>query len=331
MRALLPVACLFAVMLGCAMQSTVPPEWVRVGEGDYAYAWDAQWGTLPEGMAIGSTHGGMAVDATGRVWATTDAVNSVLQLNPEGTLGGHWGGALAGGLHGICVQTVDVDEALWMVHTAQHRIVKYTPQGEELWSVGWPEESGKYDADNQFKPTGIAVAPDGRFWVADGYGRGWIHSYAADGTWLRCFGGPGEEPGKFRTPHGIAWDDRGDEPRLLIADRENHRVQVFTPDGEYLSHIDGFRRPCGVAVSPELLAVPDLAGRVTLVDRDDRIVAHLGDNPDPAKRATNRVPVEDWRVGEFLSPHGAAWDADGALYVQDWSVHGRLTRLVPLR
>ena len=328
---LLPGACLLAVVFGCALHPAAHDGWVRVGEGAHVYAWDPQWGTLPEGMQLGNTHGGMAVDAAGRVYATTDSPNAVLTFNPGGALGGHWGNDLAGGLHGCCIATVDGVEALWMVHTAQHRIVKTTLNGELLWSIGWPQESGKYDDEAQFKPTGIAVAPDGRFWVSDGYGRGWIHAYAADGTWLRCFGGPGEEPGKFRTPHGIAWDARGATPRLLIADRENHRVQVYTPEGEYVAHIDGFRRPCGIAIGPELLAVPDLAGRVTLVDRDDRIVAHLGDNPDPAKRAVNGVPPEQWRVGEFLAPHGATWDAAGALYVQDWNASGRLTRLAPLR
>ena len=330
---LLPLlaASVLAIALGCAMQSSVPSDWVRVIDGDYRYAWDPVWGTMPEGMALGNTHGGLATDALGRVFVNTDSPNAIVIFNPDGSLGGQWGNSLAGGLHGCALVEQDGGEYLYMVHTAQHRIVMYSLTGDELWSIGWPQESGKYTDGNRFNPTGIAVAPDGRFWVADGYGRGWVHAYDADGNWLSCFGGPGEEPGKFRTPHGISYDGRAETPRLMVADRENHRVQVFDLDGNYLSMIEGFRRPCGVAIGPEWIAVPDLAGRVTLVDDADRVVAHLGDQPNKELRAKNGVPRDRWQVGLFLAPHGATWDQDGALYVQDWNASGRVTRLVPVR
>jgi hypothetical protein len=74
--------------------------------------------------------------------------------------------------------------------------------------------------------------------------------------------------------------------------------------------------------------VADLAGRVTIFDKDWKVVAHLGDNPDPKKWAQNGVPKEDWRDGWFISPHSAAWDAKGDLYVMDWLRFGRVSKLV---
>jgi hypothetical protein len=91
--------------------------------------------------------------------------------------------------------------------------------------------------------------------------------------------------------------------------------------------IGGLRRPCGVEQSGEYLVVPDLAGRVTILDGKNEVVVHLGENPDPAKWARNDVPPEEWQDGCFLAPHAAAWDAQGNLYVMDWSQFGRVTRL----
>lgn len=301
---LVPCA-LLAAALGCAQQLSHAPATdyeMVIGEGAHRYGWDPQWGSLPEGMEVGATHGGLTVDAQGRVLVSTDSANAVLALQPDGSVDSAWGEALSGGLHGLTVAGGGDEQTLWMVHTAQHRIVHCTQAVEVLLSIAWPEASGKYESAKQFKPTGIAVAPDGRFWVADGYGRGWVHAYDADGNWLHCWGGPGSEDGQFKTPHGISYDGRGATPRLLVADRENHRLQAF-----------------------------DLDGRVTLVDRDDQVVVHLGEQHDPAMRSTNRVTPDQWQDGTFTSPHGATWGLDGALYVQDWSLYGRLIKLMPVQ
>ena len=87
------------------------------------------------------------------------------------------------------------------------------------------------------------------------------------------------------------------------------------------------RRPCKIQQHGEFLVVPDLAGRVTILDGDNQLVTQLGDNPDPSLRAVNGVPRESWVDGEFLAPHSAAWDAHGNLYVMDWNALGRITKL----
>ena len=132
------------------------------------------------------------------------------------------------------------------------------------------------------------------------------------------------------TPHGIFWDEQ--DQVLVVADRENHRVQFLTAKGELVRVLDGmFRRPCSVQRRGDDYVVADLAGRVTIVSTDGQRVFQIGDQPEPGRRAKNGVPREQWQDGVFLSPHGAGWDQDGNLYVQDWNFLGRVSRLVPVR
>jgi hypothetical protein len=201
-----------------------------------------------------------------------------------------------------------------------------------LTTIPYPKASGIYAKEAEFNPTAVAVAPNGELFVADGYGKSWVHQFDRDGNWVRAFGGPGSEPGKLNCPHGLWLDRRGKEPVLLVADRENHRLQRFDLQGRFLSVVAvELRRPCGMHEAGGELVIADLAGRVTLLDRDDRLLAHLGDNPDPKLRAQNGVPRERWRDGEFISPHSARVAQDGDLYVMDWLALGRVTRLRRVR
>ena len=100
------------------------------------------------------------------------------------------------------------------------------------------------------------------------------------------------------------------------------------PDAEFVEVIDhDLRRPCGLARHKDLYAVADLAGRVTLFDKDFKLVAQLCDQPDEGLRAQNGVPPEKFKEGEFISPHGVRFDAQGNLYVMDWVSTGRVTKL----
>ena len=180
---------------------------------------------------------------------------------------------------------------------------------EVLWRRGAPVASGLYGSEEEFRPTSIAVAPDGRIYVADGYGLHWVHRYDAEGRYLDSFGGPGSEPGQLSTPHGLLVDTRGDE---------RHFKGLVT---------GMLRRPCKIQQRGEYLVIPDLAGRVTILDGRNELVTHLGDNPDESLRAVNGVPREQWVDGLFLTPHSAVWDEQGNLYVMDWNALGRVNKL----
>lgn len=134
--------------------------------------------------------------------------------------------------------------------------------------------------------------------------------------------------GAFIEPHGVGIDARGAEPRVVVADRGNHRLQLFTLDGKYVDVVtEDLRRPSKVVTNGKDLMIVDLQGRVTIFDVAYKVVAQLGDNSVPELRGTFPVPPAKWKAGEFISPHGAAWDSHGNLYVEDWNQWGRVTKL----
>ena len=304
---------------------------VELGSGEHRYAWDESFGVLPDGAALGNTHGCVVVDARDRIYVNTDTEAAVLVFEPDGTLVDRWGAELAGGLHGMCIVERDGEERIYLAHIGRHEVFEASLTGEILRTLPWPEGSGLYESQSQYRPTSVAVAPNGDLFVADGYGLSVVHHYSAEGEYLATFGGGGDEPGRFRTPHGLILDARSDEPGLLIADRENGRLQLTDLAGTSRRIVEGMlRRPCHAQLAPDgsgHVVVADLAGRVTILDEEDQLLTHLGDNPDPAKRARNDVPAADCRPGEFVSPHCAAWDSAGNLYVADWLAFGRVTKL----
>jgi sugar lactone lactonase YvrE len=305
---------------------------VIVGEGAHRYRWVPDWGRLGDGKELGSTHGCVAVARDGTIFANTDTEHAVIAFAPDGRILGSWGKEFHGGTHGMCLVEEDGAEVLYLAHTRRHEVVKTTRDGKVLWTLGWPQASGIYENEGQFLPTAVAVAKDGRIFVADGYGKSWVHVFDQDRKYVTSFGGPGTAAGKMQTPHGLWLDARGKEPLLLVCDRENHRLQWFTLHGEHVRTMDkDLRRPCNVAPLPGGgLAVADLAGRVTILDAQDRAVAQLGDQPDEGLRATNGVERAKWQDGRFHAPHGIGAGADGCLYVLEWNTTGRLVKLVPL-
>ena len=314
-----------------AQSPSLPSDPIVLQAGELRWTWD-HFGLRPDGSAPGSTHGNLAVDRSGRIYFSTDTESAVNVFGRDGRQIAVWGAEFAGGLHGMTLVSEgdDSEQVLWITHLGRHEVVKTTLDGKVLATIGWPEESGVYQNASEFKPTDVAIGPDGSVYVADGYGKSFVHQFDRDRHYVRSWGGNGTEPGQMRTPHGITLDTRGRAPRLIVADRENGRLQIFDLDGTLRSVVSGiFRRPCDTCIHPDgkHLAVADLAGRVTILDERNELVAQLGDQPDAAKRATNRVAVEGWENGVFLSPHGATFDAHGDLYVMDWNVTGRLTHL----
>ena len=321
---LLVSSCLF-LAAALSQGETKPTE---LSAGDLNFEWDTQWPQLPDDMQLGNTHGGIVMSAAGRVLFNTDSENAVIMMSAEGKFVESIGQDLEGGAHGMCIAKEGRQEFLYVAHTGRHEVIKFTIEGKPIRTFSWPKESGKYESKDQFNPTGVAVGPDGRVYVADGYGRSWVHIYTRKGVYESSFGGPGDEPGQFRTPHGISLDDRYTPPLLLVSDRENRRLQHFRLDGKFVEVVaKDLRRPCGVAIDDQLCAVAELEGRVTILDRKFQVVGHLGDQPNTALWATNQVGRDKWVDGQFLSPHAVCWGQNGDLLVMDWNREGRVTRL----
>lgn len=303
-----------------------------LGARNHRYEWVRGWGKLPAGMTYGSTHGAVQLDAQGRVYVNTDTENAIIVFDGEGnfikTMGKEW----KGGTHGMVIRREGRREFIYLTNLARSEFAKLTLEGEVVWVKGYPEQSGVYTTKDEFKPTGIAFAPNGGFYVTDGYGRQFVHQYNPQGEYVRSWGGKGTEDGKFNTPHAILVDTRGQTPLVLVTDRANHRLQWFSLDGKHVRTLDGvagdlLRLPATLHQRGTDLVIGDLAGRLTILDRNNQLVTHLGDNVDPKKRATNRVPTEEWLDGQFIAPHGVCWDKQGNLYIEEWMAVGRIVKL----
>jgi hypothetical protein len=191
----------------------------------------------------------------------------------------------------------------------------------------------------EYKPTNVAVVPAdekdgtgkphpmrGYVFVADGNGKSWIHVLDPSGNYVRSFGGPGSQRGQTSCPLGIAIDSRQEgEPRLVVADRSNRRLQYFTLDGRHTAFVtDELRSPCHFDTRGELLLVPDLEARVTLLDKDNKLVVQLGDGENFGLRDK---PREQFVAGKFIAPHSACFDNEGSIFVVEWVEVGRVTKL----
>ncbi|GDY13573.1 hypothetical protein LBMAG53_24510 [Planctomycetota bacterium] len=305
----------------------VLPGDVLLGSGTHRYRWVHDWIKLPPSMSLASTHGGVAVDKTDRIYISTENDNAVIVLNPDGTVVTSWGKPFKGGTHDLCIVEDNGREVIWLTHTARGEAIKCTLAGEVLLTIGWPEASGVYKNAKEYKPTSTAIAPNGDVYVADGYGKNYVHRFTAAGSYVSSWNGSARPGGQFKTPHGIGIDRRGPEPRVVVVDRVNSRLQYFTLEGAYVSEVPGFRLPCKAVFRGDDLVVPDLKGRVTILGRENQVICQLGDNPDEKKRANFGVPPEQFKDGEFTAPHGAAWDSQGNLYVEDWNRSGRVSKL----
>jgi DNA-binding beta-propeller fold protein YncE len=305
---------------------------VVLGIGKHRYQWVKDWAKLPEGMRFGNTHGAVVIDAQGRVLMNTDSENAIMIFSPEGKFIKAWGKDWKNGTHGMALHKDGKTEYVYLTHFNRHQFAKCTLDGEIVWVKDYPKDSSVYQKAEEFKPTGIAIAPNGDFYVTDGYGKSFVHQYNAKGDYVRSFGGPGNAAGQLRQPHGIWIDTREKEPKVLVADRANHRLQFFSMEGKFISMVaEDLRLPSNFHQRGSDIVIADLQGRVTILDKNNKLVTHLGDNENPKLRGQNPVPPEQWKEGQFISPHCVRWDSQGNLYVAEWLSTGRITKLKRLK
>jgi DNA-binding beta-propeller fold protein YncE len=301
-----------------------------VGSGEHTYEAVHDWLMPPSQIQWGDTHG-VAQDARGRIYVahtvhpSSPSGDAIVVFDKDGKFLTSWGARFRGGAHGIDLRKEGKEEFLYHCDMKNRLVVKTTLDGSVVWEKGAPAEAGVYKEGARFVPTNVAFGPNGDFYVADGYGSHWVHQYSIRGEYLRTFGGKGTEPGKFQTPHGIWVDTRRKEPALVVTDRENHRLQWLTFDGKHIeTAADGMRRPCNFDVRGDLAVVPDISSVVTLLDRDNKVVAQLGDG-HPSK--LRRAPRGEWLPGKFIHPHDALFLQNGDILVAEWVPIGRITLL----
>jgi hypothetical protein len=329
--------------------------------GDLQYEADHNWAKLPDRFSWQTTHN-VAVDSSGLVYFIHEGHldkpdhPAIFVFDPDGKYVRSFGQQFQGGGHGLDVRREGSEEFLYVTAYQQQRsFAKLTLTGDIVWRKFAPLQTGLYAAGedkvprraddnpwgrNRFMPTNFAFHPDGGFYLADGYGGYCIHRYDAEGNWTSRFGKPSDDSdadGTFDTPHGVWIDGRGETPLVVVADRANSRLQWFTLEGEHRRTLDGFLLPANVDVRGDVMLVPDLIGRVTLLDGSNNVIAHLGDDsariaadkPDGVARKnwTIRSDESTWRPGKFIHPHDACFDAEGNIYVAEWVERGRVTKL----
>jgi hypothetical protein len=306
-----------------------------VGTGEYRYECHHGWGQLPKNLRWETTHG-VTIDEAGLIYIKHQGhggqrMDTIVVFDPDGKFVRSFGRDIYPGGHGIDIRKEGGEEFLYLCDVSHREVLKTTLKGDVVWTMSYPIQCGKYKRLKQFSPTNVAFAPDGGFYVGDGYGSHFIHQYDKNGAWVRTWGGEGKEPGKMRTPHGIWFDDRsGREPSLVVADRANARLQYFSLDGKHLGFVEGLLFPAHFDIRGDVLLVPDLHARVSLFDRDNKPIVHLGD--DPAWRAEVlkfkiRADEKTWQDGKFVHPHDACFDRDGNIFVVEWVQTGRVTKL----
>jgi len=282
----------------------------------------------PDNQPIGPAHGGVAVDRSGNIYVSTDSDRGILVFGNDGKFKRAFGPTH---IHGLFLKREKDGEYLYCARPDYNEVEKIKTDGTVAWTMGYPETSGIYANKGEFHPTNVISTPDGSIFVADGYGKHWIHKYDASRSYVKSFGGPGTktpaEEGKFNTCHGITVDLRGPKPMLFVCNRESGRVEYWDLDGNFVKVIQtNLRMPAAVQIRGDYVAIGELQGRVTVLGKNNEIVAELGDNPDASQRANYGLNPSAWKAEYFNSPHGISFDRSGNIIVSEWSQYGRITK-----
>ncbi|WP_169948195.1 peptidyl-alpha-hydroxyglycine alpha-amidating lyase family protein [Microbispora sp. H11081] len=320
--------------MGLAARAAIGVVVTRVRRGGFEAVGD--WERLPGDLRHDDVTA-VDVDADDRVYLFTRFDGQVIVYERDGTFVRSWGKGLFTTPHGL---TVGPDGAVYCVDAGDHTVRKFTPEGELLMTLGTPGvpsdtgfvsgrpvrvhsvEGVGYAGPPFNRCTNLAVAPDGDLYVTDGYGNCRVHRFSAAGDLIGSWGEPGTGPGQFHLPHSL---DIAADGRVFVADRENDRIQIFTPDGRFIEEWTDIRRPCDLTIAPDGTvyvvelwrprgkrsfvhgeALADQPARLSVLDPHGAVIERWGDS------TTDREAV-----GNFIAPHGIALDSHGDLYVAE--------------
>src|SRR5579885_1256493 len=261
--------------------------------------------TLPAGVTLGAP-ASVAFDSRGHMFVLNRGPQPLLEFDANG----NFVRALAEGLftrsHGL---RIDREGNIWATDVSAHFVVKLSPQGEVLLTLGTKGQAGEWNEAAQShrfnEPNDVAIADNGDIFVVQGHtpGRGdpRVLKFNKDGRFLKTWGGKGTEPGKFEVAHGIAVDAKG---LLWVADRENQRIQVFDQDGGFVREIKYAGLPCGLDIGERYIyMVNGFAGQLLRLDLNGNVLATTG------------RPGKD--LGEFGEAHFVAVSPKGEIFVAD--------------
>jgi sugar lactone lactonase YvrE len=285
-----------------------------LGTGTHRYRIVEGWAEIPDGPGWSHDVASISVDSSDNVYAFVRGPHPVMVFDRDGKFLRSWGDGIFAHPHG---SHIAADGCIYLTDDGDHTVRKFTLDGRLLLTIGLPHQPSPYMSNRPFNQcTHTALSPQGDIFVTDGYGNAALHKYAPDGKHLATWGGSGTDPGQFVLPHNLVCDDDG---WVYVADRENHRVQVFDVNGRYQTQWNNMTRPCGLCMGsgksplfyiselgPGLAVirnVPNFGPRITITDGNGAVVARLGAKPAGTER------------GAFIAPHGIAVDSRGDIYV----------------
>jgi len=291
-----------------------------LGSGEHRYRVVDNFAKLPDGWQLTDV-ASVAVDSKDRVYVFNRGAHPMVVLDRSGNFLRSFGEGLFSRAHGL---HIDADDNLYCTDDGDHTVRKCTTDGKVLLTIGIPAKPAAFMSGDPFhRCTHTALSPKGEIYVSDGYGNARVHKFTPDGKLIRSWGEPGTDPGQFNIVHNIATDADG---WVYVADRENHRVQVFNGEGKYETQWNNLHRPCALcccsgAKSPTFVIgelgpgmavnrkVPNLGPRLSIVDAKGKRLARLGGEEGPGISS-----------GKFLAPHGIALDSKGDIYVGEVGV-----------
>jgi DNA-binding beta-propeller fold protein YncE len=302
---------------------------VTLGQDKYTYEVIENWAKLPYDWTFKEV-GGVGTDAHDNVYVFSRGAHPMMVFDRDGNFLRSWGEGLFPRAHGV---TMGPDDTMFLTDDGDHTVRKCTLDGKVLLTLGTSGKPAPFMSGDPFhRCTHVAIDPrNGDFYVSDGYGNARVHKYSPDGKLLFSWGESGTDPGEFNIVHNIATDKDG---WVYVADRENHRVQVFDPNGKFETQWVNMARPCGLyldqqaglayigelgaAIGPNAQA-RKLGPRVSIYTTAGQLVARLGEGP------------EGEEPGRFVAPHGICIDSRGDIYVGEVSWTHTGSRLNPPR
>ncbi len=285
------------------------------GTGKYVFDLVTDWAKQPAGWEWGHTSG-TAVDAQDNVFVFNRTAHPVIIYDRQGNFLRSWGEGVFKRPHGVFITA---EQHVWGSDDLAHVVRRFDLQGQLLETMGTPDQpsdsgyvekgdlmerlnSIKRGASPFNRPTKLVIAPWGERYVSDGYGNARVHRFAADGALIQSWGEPGHAPGEFFLPHGLAIDPRG---RVLVADRENSRMQLFSKDGKFLEAWTDLDRPGDVVIDRDgVVYISESPGGVCIKDLDGKVLSRFNARGEGKLRGAHSLCIDshgDVYVGEIAT------------------------------
>lgn len=302
-----------------------PSDKVLIGHGDFRYRAHHEWHKRA-GLPVKDCHE-MVQAPDGRLFLLTNhTANNVIVYDRSGEVLDTWGSDYPAA-HGLTLSEEGGESFLYITDETSGAVAKHTLEGRKVLDLPVPLESGYYSDPSEYRPTETTVDMRGRIYVADGYGKNYIHRYGPDGKYELSFAGSGTGPAQLDCAHGVTLDPRTPEPTLLATSRSQQAVKRYSLDGQ---HLETYELPgmwiCRPVIKGDLTYFAVICtetwygydGMVAVLDRDMRLVSAPGARDEEIVYEDGVLQTPKSDEFTFMNPHDVCVDADDNLYVPQW-------------